>query len=500
MSKIPIKYSVKKSARSDLSLTTQGYVHYNASHINIKYMNTIYENKVLPLVGNKEMMVKNLIDSYKNRIMSRIHLITPEGKELFSYDDNTITDILSMAVRKLNTQMESEAEISKLAKGARTSAYSAFTSDKIDEKALRDFLEQIEAALKLTDNLTNPDDWKSFKTLFTAKILGTTEIQGTTIKLNQGTDIYFKACEMLNKMVERYGAGKLNKNSISGSISEIMHDGLGEIGLNEAANTLLEAALEKVDDTFGKIQSVGNKTRSSNTGSNQVKQKADATKSFGQGATFKFTRLDGQDYSLLFKGELDISDKIVTGFDKPGGDVKNYANQITLESAGSFIRNFEAAAGSLLSEYFVYNTMVFAGHTSKVPEILKYRGGLARAIIIKNLIDYIAGRDGEGVLLININGFFYPVFNILFHYMQHIKDTTEFEKNGIIYIKYDKFKSADNAWEFEPGNKNKKNRNKVLALQRSQKARTAAEALRFSLRLRGGALTTLATSGEQPWF
>lgn len=334
---------------------------------------------------------------------------------------------------------------------AKENAYAAFSvkdgQTKMSQDTLNDFLDRINQAIDMVYgvNASKESDWQTFLTAYQSKILKRKKPNGSYLNFSPaGAEKFKKIAQYLDTMANKYlGASRKKKNgvystqSISGSLSNILYRALGEVGLGNSSKKVVSQCLVKINEQIKELGPVGITPVGTDIRPGQsVSQKTDYTIQLPDGSVIRARAKEG-DGKIEITGELSISAKWSAGFELPKNDNNDATNtkaNISLETSGSAYKQMVDV--DKFSPYVAANSLVFNKSESQriAPYISKYK----RYLLRKNIVDYLAGRStetGGTVLLMCINGYYYPIYSLLYTYLNWALEHKDYEKNGLIYIK-----------------------------------------------------------------
>lgn len=250
-----------------------------------------------------------------------------------------------------------------------------------------------------------------------------------------GSKVFSKITRILQRVAKKYAGlqGEYSNRSLSGSLNYLLKGPLvGErSGATRALNQVLGAARNKMVEIMVEKNShlSGNPIGSDSSDSTKKFQKADYEIT---GATMKYrASIDGTAENPVILQELIGSLKQLDNFNL---ETQNYGN-ITIEHKGS-LYNLMLQEG-----YSAYAAANIITHSNKqTPKFFPQQLHSFYQFLLRNyLIDFLAGREGEKtVLMLDVNGYKYPIFSIIKEYINTMKDDGKFDqynKNNLIYIK-----------------------------------------------------------------
>lgn len=248
-----------------------------------------------------------------------------------------------------------------------------------------------------------------------------------------GSKVFSKITRILQRVAKKYAGlqGEYSNISLAGSLNYLLKGPLvGErSGATRALNQVLGAAGNNMVEIMEKSK-LSVKPIGSNPGDSTKKfQKADYEIT---GATMKYrASIDGTAKNPVILQELIGSLKQLDNFNL---NTQNYGN-ITIEHKGS-LYNLMLQEG-----YSAYAAANIITHSDKqAPEFFPQQLHSFYQFLLRNyLIDFLAGREGEKtVLMLDVNGYKYPIFSIIKEYINTMKTDGRFDqynKNNLIYIK-----------------------------------------------------------------
>lgn len=248
-----------------------------------------------------------------------------------------------------------------------------------------------------------------------------------------GSEVFSKITRILQRVAKKYAGlqGKYSNISLAGSLNYLLKGPLvGErSGATRALNQVLGAAGNNMVEIMEKSKLSVKPIGSGHSDSTKKFQKADYEIT---GTTMKYrASIDGTAENPVILQELIGSLKQLDNFNL---NTQNYGN-ITIEHKGS-LYNLMLQEG-----YSAYAAANIITHSDKqAPEFFPQQLHSFYQFLLRNyLIDFLAGREGEKtVLMLDVNGYKYPIFSIIKEYINTMKTDGKFDqhnKNNLIYIK-----------------------------------------------------------------
>lgn len=500
--------SLKKKGLQD----DEPYIHLHSKNLQLKKFEDDYA-KIDDQFDEKVML--NLLKVYTDRNIQKAtaSINRSETKALFATlgDSNKNAEEIDALLKTVATQLNEKVEeverknleaYQYILQEARTAAYNAFENAKpenFDVQSLEDFLGLLNSAVIAVDKtLENNAEWETFLVDYYDKVLGNKMVNGTYLNFSpEGQKKFGKVATYLDTMANKFliSNGEYSKSSIGGSLSNIFYKALGEVGLGNSSKKVVKKSLTKINDNIKRLKSVEITPTGADVRPGQsVSQKTDYIIKLPDGSAIRVRVKEGAD-TIDITGELSVSAKWVAGFKLPkdGGDTTNIKANISLETTGSA---YKQMLDDKLSPYVAANSLAF--QDSKFVE--KYIQQYKRYLLKTNLVNYLAGRANESggtVLLMCINGYYYPVYSLLYAYLKWALDNkTSYQKHGLIYINIQGKK--DNTYVDD-----QKADDLTDALARSRAVFEQIKEFIFEVKLRGSELgrllqATLTTSNIQP--
>ena len=248
-----------------------------------------------------------------------------------------------------------------------------------------------------------------------------------------GSKVFSKITRILQRVAKKYAGlqGEYSNISLAGSLNYLLKGPLvGEkSGAMRAMSQVLGAAGNHMVEIMEKSKLFVTSIGSDSSDSTKKFQKADYEIT---GATMKYrASIGGTAENPVILQELIGSLKQLDNFNL---NTQNYGN-ITIEHKGS-LYNLMLQEG-----YSAYAAANIITHSDKqAPEFFPQQLHSFYQFLLRNyLIDFLAGREGEKtVLMLDVNGYKYPIFSIIKEYINTMKTDGKFDqynKNNLIYIK-----------------------------------------------------------------
>lgn len=281
---------------------------------------------------------------------------------------------------------------------------------------------------------TDEEAWETFKKEFKTNIMNAKSGIELIEYSSKGSEVFNKITRILQRVANKYASLRENysKSSLAGSLNYLFKGPLiGEkSGITRAINQVLGAAGNKMVEIMEENSNLSGRPIGSNvSGSTKKFQKADYEIT---GATMKYrASIDGTAENPVILQELVGSLKQLDNFNL---NTQNYGH-ITIEHKGS-LYNLMLQEG-----YSAYAAANIITHSNKqTPKFFSQQLHSFYQFLLRNyLVDFLAGREGEKtVLMLDVNGYKYPIFSIIKEYINTMKIDGKFDqynKNNLIYIK-----------------------------------------------------------------
>ena len=507
------KYTIiktnKTADKEEIKIGDTPYIHLHPAHIQHNLLSEDFDK-----ASNSTSLdnaLKNMLRDYARRInTTNTKIIDSDGKNLFKTlaDRKTSAASVDALLRGVAVQLNKQFEKTPLGVNetlleGRSAAIKAGQDMFAGLNQNISYLEALNKINAFLDDISrtindvtgwaggaSPSEWTAFKKVFQSHILNKTPFSENEISyfnLN-GMDYFHKILRYLSNIAKKYSIqqGSYDNKSLEGSMVAIFNGALSETGFAD----LIAKNIDALKRQMG--QKISEATRGEVTGGNPNSsgkfQKPDHKEILGDGLMAIAVQINQTNYGIALEGEISFSDKMINGFglaDLSQKDSTPYT-AITMERKGSL---FNLMVEEGIREYSAANAIVFSRHEGGAT--YGYVRSFYRLLLRKYLIDYLAGQQGDSdiVLMICVNGYVYPVFSLLYRFLDYMKQhRKDYDKNGLFYItEHGKITN----------HKIGKNNNINLAIQRSREVYKQAKQFYIQIKLRGRELAILMAQDSQ---